>query len=67
MTTEQGQSWETQEEALAALHAYAKHYAEREENDEAYELFLGGHQVLEINQGTFVLALKPGQMPFTYS
>ena len=67
MTEEQGQSWETQEEALAALHKYAEHYAEREDNSEAYQKFLDGHQTLEIQQGKFVLALKPGQMPFTYA
>ena len=67
MTEQQGQSWGTEEEALAALHAYAKQYAEREECDTAYEVFLGGHQTLEIQQGKFVLALKPRQMPFTYA
>jgi hypothetical protein len=67
MTEQQGQSWATEEEASAALHAYAKHYAEREENEEAYEHFLSGHQLLEIQQGKYVLALKPGQMPFTYA
>lgn len=65
--TDHPQSWETQEEALAALHAYAKQYAEREENPEQYEVFLEGHQILEIQQGTYVLALKPGRMPFTFS
>ena len=67
MTEQQGQFWETEEEALAALHEYSKQYAEREEDPEAYEHFLGGHQILEIQQGKFVLALKPGQMPFTYA
>jgi hypothetical protein len=67
MTEQQGQSWETQEEATAALHAYAKQFSEREDDPTEYERFLNGHQVLEIQQGKYVLALKPGQMPFTYS
>ena len=65
--TDAPQSWETEEEATAALHSYAKQYAEREEDPSVYEQFLGGHQVLEIKQGTFVLALKPGFMPFSFT
>jgi hypothetical protein len=65
--TDTPQSWGTEEEALAALHAYAQQFSELEENPEQYEVFLGGHQVLEIQPGTYVLALKPNQQPFTYA
>lgn len=65
--TEQPQQWETQEEALAALHAYAQQFAEQKEDEEQYEVFLSGHQILEIEPGKLVLALKPGQHPFTFA
>jgi hypothetical protein len=65
--TDAPQSWETEEEATAALYEYAKFYAEREEDPSQFEKFLEGHQVIEILQGKYVLALKPGQMPFTYA
>lgn len=65
--TDAPQSWETPEEALAALNAYAEQYAKREEDESLVAKFLEGHQVLEIGEGSFVLALKPGQMPFTYA
>lgn len=65
--TEQPQSWQTQEEALAALHAYAQQFASQAEDEEQYELFLSGHQIVEISPEQFVLALKPGHSPFTYA
>jgi hypothetical protein len=64
--TDTYQSWETKEEAVAALHTYASRYAEREETEDAYEHFLSGHQILELQSG-FVVALKPGQMPSFYA
>jgi hypothetical protein len=64
--TDLPQSWETTEEATAALYEYASRYAQREEDESLAEEFIEGHQVLEIQQGTFVLALKAGRMPFSY-
>jgi len=66
MTTE-AQFWETKEEATAALHEYARQYAERSEIESDYQRFLDGHFVLEIQQGSFSLALKAGESPFTFS
>jgi hypothetical protein len=58
--------YETYEEALAHLHAYAKQYAERKEDDSQYEIFLEAHSPTEVFQGKWVLALKPGHMPLSF-
>jgi hypothetical protein len=60
------QSWGTEEEALAALHAYAQQFSEREKDPELYEVFLNGHQLIKLQQ-EYVLALKPDQQPFTFT
>ena len=61
------QSWETNEEATAALHEYARQFAERSETESDYERFLDGHFIIELEPGVFSVALKAGESPFTFS
>jgi hypothetical protein len=59
-------SYDTIEEATAHLHEYAKQYAEKKGDQSLIETFLEAHQPTEIFQGKWVVALKPGLMPFTF-
>lgn len=61
------QSWETQEEATAALHEYARQFSEKTKVENDYDRFLDCHSVLEIKQGEYVVALKAGENPFTFA
>jgi len=61
------QSFETYEEALEALHKYAQAYAAETEDPEQYEVFMGSHLVLEIQQTSFAIGLKQGVSPFTFT
>ena len=58
--------YDTYEEAFAHLHEYARKYAERKEDDSQYEIFLESHSPIEAFQGKWVIALKPGNQPFTF-
>jgi hypothetical protein len=60
-------SYETYEEATAHLHEYAQQYADKKEDESLYEVFLNAHLPMEIFQGKWVVALRPGHMPFTFS
>lgn len=60
-------SYETYEEAAAHLHAYAQQYADKKEDESLYEVFLTAHLPTEVFQGKWVVALRPGHMPFTFS
>jgi hypothetical protein len=58
--------YDSYEEALAYLHAYAQQYADRKEDDSQYEIFLEAHSPTEVFQGKWVVALKPGHMPMSF-
>ena len=57
------QSFPTYEEAADALHKYAQHHASLTEDPDQYEIFLSSHQVLEIQQTSYAIGLKPGVSP----
>ena len=59
-------SYDTYEEATAHLHEYAKQYSEKKEDESSFEAFLEAHQTVEVSDGKWVVALKPGIMPFTF-
>ena len=61
------QTWETNEEATAALHEYARQFAERTENESDHQRFLDGHFVIELAPGVYSVALAQGESPFTFS
>ena len=58
--------YDSYEEATAHLHEYAKQYANRKEDESMYETFLNAHSPVEVFGGKWVVALKPGLMPFTF-
>ena len=59
--------YDTYEEATAHLHEYAQQYAKKKEDDSKYEEFLNAHIPIEVFQGKWVVALRPGLMPFTFA
>ena len=63
---ELAQTWETEEEATAAMYEYARQFSERSEDESAHQMFLDSHLVLEVQQGVFAVALKSGENPFTF-
>lgn len=62
---QQAQSFKTYEEAMDALHKYAQHHASVAEDEDQYEIFMSNHQIIEIQQTSYAIALKPGVSPFT--
>ena len=58
--------YDTYEEATAHLHAYAKEYALRKEDEGLYEVFLNAHLPVEAFGGKWVIALRPEHQPLSF-
>ena len=61
------QSYDSVEEATAALEKYAHHFEMTSEMPSAYQFFLDNHQVVEIQKTLFAIALKPNSSPVTFT